>query len=642
MRTRVVLSLLKKEFLNIIRDRKSFIIMILLPLLLFPLMVGIMSIILTSFTKVDPKITFGVNYEISEDFKTFVENYSDSYEVNIVYDTVDNLKKQFDAEKLGVYVIKDGNNYILHYDENNTSNMASNIAVENIYKDYQQRYFEEKLAELNISYEELKNSFNIEFEQESVTEMGSLIPSIISMVLVMIISSVCFSVAIDVTTSEKEKGTLETILSLPIKKSELITSKYITVFLLSTMAGFLTYISLFCTLYFANDILSMLGVISIHINFEILLIYLISIILISLLFSGLLLSVTIFSKNLKEAQNSLYPLELFVTLVSMLPMFGIKATMKLALVPFVNISLLFNNALSSTIDPSFVLLTFVSTIVYAILLIMIISKIYNQEDILFNSKALSYIKFTNGKTRAICFSVTASLLIAVIILVLSYYFSFIFIKAPKYVLLSITPLTIFLVVVIASILIKLDFKNSFKLNGFKLNRLLSYIMIYVSTYILSNFIIELFAKLFPSIVENYGAYAELLSVDNLWLSILTIALLPAVFEELLFRGVIFNSFNKKYGVVIAVFVSALLFGVYHMNWIQGIYAFIFGLALAYMYFKSNSLFVPIIFHFVNNLISTLVTYYDLVINIDSIFNIFFILSAIGLLVLAIYICEKKE
>ena len=326
----------------------------------------------------------------------------------------------------------------------------------------------------------------------------------------------------------------------------------------------------------------------------------------------------------------------------MLPMFGIKASMKLALVPFVNISLLFNNALSSTIDPSFVLLTFVSTIVYAILLIMIISKIYNQEDILFNSKALSYIKFTNGKTRAICFSVTASLLIAVIILVLSYYFSFIFIKAPKYVLLSITPLTIFLVVAIASILIKLDFKNSFKLNGFKINKLLSYIMIYVSTYILSSFIIELFAKLFPSIVEKYGAYAELLSVDNLWLSILTIALLPAVFEELLFRGVIFNSFNKKYDVVIAVFVSALLFGVYHMNWIQGIYAFIFGLALAYMYFKSNSLFVPIIFHFINNLISTLVTYYDLVINIDSIFNIFFILSAIGLLILAIYICEKKE
>ena len=71
-------------------------------------------------------------------------------------------------------------------------------------------------------------------------------------------------------------------------------------------------------------------------------IYFVSIILLALLFSGLLLSVTIFSKNLKEAQNSLYPLELLVAFVSMLPMFGITGSLKSSLIPFVNIALLFN------------------------------------------------------------------------------------------------------------------------------------------------------------------------------------------------------------------------------------------------------------------------------------------------------------
>ena len=642
MRIRVILSLLKKEFLNIIRDRKSFIIMILLPLLMFPFMVGIMSIILTTFTKVDQEIKFGVNYEVTEEFKNFVDDYSDKYQVEIIYDTEDNLKEKFSNEELSIYVIKEDNNYYLHYDENSTTTVANNAIIENIYKDYREVYLTKQLSDLGIDYENLKNSFNIEFVQESVTQMGSLIPSVISMVLVMIISSVCFSVAIDVTTSEKEKGTLETLLSLPIKKSELITSKFITVFLLSAMAGFLTYISLFCTLFFASNTLSRLGVLSLHISFSILVIYLVSIILISLLFSGLLLSVTIFSKNLKEAQNSLYPLELFVTLVSMLPMFGIKASMKLALIPFVNISLLFNSTLSSVIDPSFILIAFLSTIVYSVLLIMIISKLYNQEDVLFNSKALSYIQFTNGKSKTICFKPFTSLLIALIVLVLSYYFSFMFISSSKYFLLAIMPLTILLVVVISGLIVRLDFKNSFKLKGFKINKLLSFIMIYVSTYIIGNYVLEFVMRVFPGVVKNYEVYSTVLNFDNLWLSILVVAFLPAVFEELLFRGVIFNSFNKKYGVVVGMLISALLFGVYHMNWIQGIYAFIFGIALAYMYYKADCLFVPIGFHFINNLIATLLSYFEVSIVIPSFLNIFFIIGAIILLVCSVYICENKE
>ena len=642
MRINVVLSLLKKELLNIIRDKKSFIIMILLPLLLFPFMVGVMSITMASFTKVDQVIKFGVNYDVPDDFSKFVEDYSENYKIKIIKDSTENLKKRFENEEIGIYVIHDQNDYILHYDENNTSTFANCSIVEGIYEDYREVYLSERLDEIGIDYEALKNTFKIKFEQESVTEMGSLIPSIISMVLVMIISSVCFSVAIDVTTSEKEKGTLETLLSLPIKKSELITSKYITVFLLSSMAGFLTYISLFCTIFFASGTLSKLGVMSITISFKILIIYLISILLISLLFSGLLLSVTIFSKNLKEAQNSLYPLEIFVTIVSMLPMFGIRTSMKLALIPFVNISLLFNSTLSSTIDFSFVILSFLSTIIYSIILVMILSKIYNQEDILFSSKALSYIKFKNGKSHSVCFSVMTSLLIALIVLVLSYYFSFMFINSSKYLLFAIMPLTILIVVSIASILVRLDVKNCFKINMFDWRKMHIFIMIYVSAYIIGNFILELLVKLFPTILENYSQFGALLSVDNLGLSILTIALLPAIFEELLFRGVIFNAFNKKYGMYIAIIVSALLFGVYHMNWLQGINAFILGLALAYIYLKSNSLFVPILFHFINNLISVLMDYYSINIEIPNVYNLYFIICAIGLLILSIYLCEKKN
>lgn len=642
MRINVVLSLLKKEFLNIIRDRKSFIIMILLPLLMFPMLIGLMSIILTTFTSVDDTIKFGVNYKITDDFKSYVDEYAKDYNIDIIYEDSETLKEMFDNEEIGIYVLNDGNNYELHYDENSTTNVASSILVENIYYTYQEKYIKDTLANMDISYEDIKNTFNVTNVQESVTEMGSLIPSVISMVLVMIISSVCFSVAIDITTSEKEKGTLETLLSLPIKKTELITSKFITVFLLSAMSGVLTYISLFGTMYFAGNTLSMLGVTGITVSFDVLVVYLVSILLISLLFSGLLLSVTVFSKNLKEAQNSLYPLELFVTFISMLPMFGVSASLKYSIIPFVNISLLFNNALSSGIDWLFVLLTFGSTLVYSILLIMVISKLYNQEDVLFNTKSMTYLSFKNGKSKTVCFSVLTSLFLAVIIYLLAMYFSILFISSNNYILAAIMPITIGLVILIASLLVKLDYKKGFKLNKFKISKLLYAFILYVGTYILANLIVNVVCNIFPTIVKDYSVFEEFLNFDNLYLSLLVTALLPAVFEELLFRGVIFNSFHKKYNVITAVIVSALIFGIYHMNWIQGIFAFLLGLMLAYVYFKTNSLFVPIILHFINNAIAVLVNHFEFLnFDVPTPYLIYFIISAVVLVASGIWIFENK-
>ena len=642
MRISVVLSLLKKEFLNIVRDRKSFVIMILLPLLIFPLLIGLMSVILTSFTKVDDTIKFGVNYIVTEDFQKFVDEYSENYKIEIIYEDEKTLKEMFDDDQLGIYIIKVDNNYELHYDENNTNFVASSMIVEDIYYTYQEKYIADTLTDFNINYQDIKNSFNITFVQESVTEMGSLIPSVISMALIMIISSVCFSVAIDVTTSEKEKGTLETLLSLPVKKTELITSKFLTVFILSAMSGILTYISLFGTLYFAGNTLSMLGVKGITISFSVLVIYLISIVLISLLFSGLLLSVTVFSKNLKEAQNSLYPLELFVTFISLMPMFGVSASLKYSIIPFVNISLLFNNVLSSNIDVIFVILTFVSTIVYSVLLIGVISKLYNQEEVLFNTKKMRYLSFHNGKSKSICFNVITSLLISIIIYLLAMYFSLLFISSSKYFLVAIMPLTIGLVVLLAGFLIKLDFKNGFKLNKFKLNKFFYSFMLYVATYILANVVISIVNRLFPNIATQYSVYESFFNFENIWLSILVMALLPAVFEEVLFRGVIFNSFNQTYGKTIGVLISALIFGIYHMNWIQGVFAFILGLMLAYVYIKSGSLYVPIILHFINNLIAVLVSHIEeLNFVIPTACVIYLVISGLIIGILSIYILETK-
>ena len=80
---------------------------------------------------------------------------------------------------------------------------------------------------------------------------------------------------------------------------------------------------------------------------------------------------------------------------------------------------------------------------------------------------------------------------------------------------------------------------------------------------------------------------------------ITFALLPAVAEELFFRGIILNSLSatKK---VYAVLVSALCFSLYHCSLTQLVYQFIYGVALGFLYLTAKSVLPCIIAHFVNN------------------------------------------
>lgn len=89
----------------------------------------------------------------------------------------------------------------------------------------------------------------------------------------------------------------------------------------------------------------------------------------------------------------------------------------------------------------------------------------------------------------------------------------------------------------------------------------------------------------------------------LWTRILCYEVIAPVSEELLFRQVIYKRIRKISPMWVGVVVSALLFGIYHGNPVQGIYAFIMGLLLALVYEWTGSLIAPILFHMIANHVS---------------------------------------
>lgn len=105
-----------------------------------------------------------------------------------------------------------------------------------------------------------------------------------------------------------------------------------------------------------------------------------------------------------------------------------------------------------------------------------------------------------------------------------------------------------------------------------------------------------------SLIANGNTASEAMSNFDTNCNILLVsffmAIMPAVFEELIFRNVFFKNFNKKYSVTISCIISGLFFGIFHMNFQQFVYAFILGIIFAYIFNKTKNILDTMVIHFV--------------------------------------------
>lgn len=103
--------------------------------------------------------------------------------------------------------------------------------------------------------------------------------------------------------------------------------------------------------------------------------------------------------------------------------------------------------------------------------------------------------------------------------------------------------------------------------------------------------------------ESTSTYKSESSVLGIIMNLAAVALTPALVEEFLFRGVILGSL-RKFGDSLAVFLSALMFGLCHSNITQSPFAFILGLVFGYLTVYTNSILPSMLIHMLNNLYST--------------------------------------
>ena len=102
------------------------------------------------------------------------------------------------------------------------------------------------------------------------------------------------------------------------------------------------------------------------------------------------------------------------------------------------------------------------------------------------------------------------------------------------------------------------------------------------------------------LVDVFPAYREAFANKAHSVDIITAVLLyciaAPILEELIFRVFLYNKIYSRTGLVPAAIISSVIFGVYHMNMIQGIYAFIMGMIFCFFYNRDHRIWVPVLMH----------------------------------------------
>ncbi len=105
------------------------------------------------------------------------------------------------------------------------------------------------------------------------------------------------------------------------------------------------------------------------------------------------------------------------------------------------------------------------------------------------------------------------------------------------------------------------------------------------------------------IIDNSAAYQAVAAGQlsaSLAVGLICYGVVSPLAEELVFRGIVYNELKRSYRLPLAMLISALLFGLYHMNPVQGVYGFIMGLLLAYLYEYFGSFLWPVLVHMLAN------------------------------------------
>jgi sodium transport system permease protein len=391
----------RKELTEWLRDKRTLISTVLVPLLAFPiLMVGMSSLFAIMLGKAE-KETAKVMVLGGEDSPQLLEKIRKVSSLEIVSPSDDYKKLISEKEIRAAVEIPIGFDAALNRGEAQTvkiyyyegevkSSFGANH-IEKFFDDYRDSVISSRLSARNLPASIIKP---FEVKQENVAPpekvSGAALGGILGYMVILLSMTGAIYPAIDLTAGEKERGTMETILSSPISRVDLVLGKFFLVLSASLCTAILSIISMGTSFYLVGNSGAMekkdAAVFQLHIGLPAVLSVLLMALPLAVLFAAVLLTIALFAKTYKEAQSYLTPMTFIVVIpaiASLLPGFDLNP--KLALIPILSTSLVCKEIVAGTFHWNYILLILLSSSVYAAVALFIAVKMFQRESVLFRS-----------------------------------------------------------------------------------------------------------------------------------------------------------------------------------------------------------------------------------------------------------------
>ena len=388
-----IYTIFRKEMARFFKDRRLVLTTIILP--------GLMIFIMYTFMGNMMKNQFGVK----EDYvaKVYVKNLPESisskfdssqFEVKKVESDISESKKQV-ADKdidLAINFPENFDKEVAEYKTGEGEAPQVEIYYNSANEESQAAY--NKVYDILDAYEtELSNKFDVNADEKTSYDLankedmtGKLFGSMLPMLLIIFIWSGCVAVAPESIAGEKERGTIATLLVTPMSRQALALGKIFALSIIAFLSGVSSFVGTFASLpamyqgmssqvnaafYSTKDFISLFIII---ISTTILLVALISVL-------------SAFAKSVKEASTLISPLMIVLMVMTFLPMFSKgdnETPMSLFFVPVYNSILCMNKIFTFSYSNVNVLISVAVNIVYTAVLVLVLTKMFDSEKIMFS------------------------------------------------------------------------------------------------------------------------------------------------------------------------------------------------------------------------------------------------------------------
>ena len=642
-----LLRLCQKELKETIRDRRTIVTLLLMPLLVYPIMSMALNRFLLTSSEIEEGFTVGVNTDLEGEILDQWLSNPNSAPPKAVADSSGNELAKFRVavipdispaeivERNDVDVglkltnIETGRPTAIFYAYrgDSASQAARRVLVERL------QWL--KLAEaellLKATLPEYRPPMLVNAEDVGTIEENSLLATIIPLVLVLMTITGAVYPAIDLTAGERERGTMEAVMASPVPRGYVLFSKYIAVVAVALLTAIANLVAMFTTLWAGGllnmltgadafpwlTIMQMLGLLVLFSGF----------------FSAVLLSLTSFAKSFKEAQAYLIPvmlLSLTPAMLSLMP--GIRLSGAFTILPLINIVLLARDMLSGSVEPNNAFVAIVSTFAYAAAALSVAARLFGSDAVTRTSeKSIGSLLQRPRDSSPYPTPQAATLMLALLVPVYFLVSNGLmrFIKTSEDTSVETTLLlnaialisTFGLLPTLAAWLARNRFVTTFRLQPSGILSIVGAILLGLGAWTLAHesfLIAESLGVGGLSEQQIAGAEATVAKMRETspLLLIAVFALTPAVIEELCFRGYLFSAIRGAASPLRTVWITALLFGLFHVLTGSALLierfvpSTLMGLIIGWVAYRTGSVFPGIVIHFVHNGLLNTVLYYQ--------------------------------